>query len=328
MAETTARILALLNLLQTHRQWTGPELALRLEVTERTLRRDFERLRYLGYQVEATRGAAGGYRLVAGSALPPLLLTDDEAVTMAIGLRMAAAIGLEDGEQTTLSALAKLEQVLPSGLRQRVNALAAAVHTQTRLPNRVPVVPVPQETLGQLALACRDRERIRFRYEAADGARSDRSVEPHSLVTVNRTWFLVCWDLARDDWRTFRVDRLSGLFRTRVHFAARELPAADAAEFVEVALASLYGGQNEAEAILAMPIDRMREYFGPWAEGATAVDAQHTRWPVGRASTEEAIAALAWIPASVEYEVRAGDDFLAALHEAAGRMTRASELRS
>jgi predicted DNA-binding transcriptional regulator YafY len=328
MAETTARILALLNLLQTHRQWPGPELARRLEVTERTLRRDIERLRYLGYQVEATRGAAGGYRLEAGSALPPLLLTDDEAVTMAIGLRMAAALGLEDGEQTTLSALAKLEQVLPSGLRHRVNALAAAVHTLARLPNRPETTAVPQEMLGQLALACRDRERIRFHYAAADGQTSDRAVEPHSLVTVNRTWFLVCWDLRRDDWRTFRVDRMSALFHTRLHFPPRELPAADAAEFVEVALSSMNSGANVAEAILDMPIAAMREYFGPWAEGATAIDAHHTSWPVGRGTPEEAIAALAWIPSPVSYEVRAGEDFLAQLHEAAGRMLRASEPRA
>jgi biotin operon repressor BirA-like protein len=149
MAQTTSRILQLLNLLQTHRQWSGAQLADRLAVTRRTLRRDIDRLRELGYRVEATRGSGGGYRLEAGAELPPLLLTAEEAVTMAIGLRVAAAEGLTDGEQTTLSALAKFEQVLPSALRQRVNALAAAVQASSTDSRRT---PVPPDLLGQLAL--------------------------------------------------------------------------------------------------------------------------------------------------------------------------------
>lgn len=319
MSETTSRILALLNLLQTHRQWTGAELASRLEITGRTLRRDIDRLRELGYRVEATRGAAGGYRLEAGSALPPLLLTDDEAVTMAVGLRVAATQGIADGETTTLGALAKFEQVLPPALRQRVNALSVAV--QSLAPRGT---PISAELLGQLALACRDHERIRFSYITADGTTSERVVEPHSLVSSGRTWFFVCWDLRREDWRTFRVDRISSFFGTRVHCEPRDLPTADAAEFVAVALASLHRGRLTASVVMRMPLDEMRVYFGPWAEGAEAVGPHHTRWPIGGDTVESMFAALAWIPAGVEYELHGDAVFLDFVKETGERLRNAT----
>jgi predicted DNA-binding transcriptional regulator YafY len=316
MAETTARILSLLSLLQTHRQWGGGELASRLGVTDRTLRRDIERLRELGYQVAATRGAAGGYRLEAGSQLPPLLLTDDEAVTMAIGLRVAATQGLADGEQTTLSALAKFEQVLPAALRHRVNALAGFLQPQTP---RSTGAPVSQELLGQLALACRDRERIRFHYEAASGEESDRVVEPHTLVAAERRWFFVCWDLHRADWRTFRVDRMSRFFGTRVHFEPRELPADDAAEFVQAALSALRR-PLAAAAHLELPLATMKEYFGVWASEAEALDDRTTRWPIGGDSFETMLASLVWIPVGVPYTLHGSPEFLAFAADAAARL--------
>ncbi|MCS5716667.1 WYL domain-containing protein [Herbiconiux sp. CPCC 205763] len=319
MAETTSRILTLLNLLQTHRQWGGGDLAERLGVTERTLRRDIERLRELGYRVEATRGAAGGYRLEAGSQLPPLLLTDDEAVTMAIGLRVAATQGLADGEQTTLSALAKFEQVLSAALRQRVNAVAGFVQPQSP---RFSDAPVSQELLGQLALACRDRERIRFHYVAAGGVDSDRVVEPHTLVAAARRWFFVCWDLQRDDWRTFRVDRMSSFFGTRVHFDQRDLPAEDAAAFVASALTALRR-RVSADAHLRMPLRVMREQFGPWSTDAEAIDEEWTRWPISGDSLETMLSSLAWIPVGVEYTLHGPPEFLAFAAEAAERMRRA-----
>jgi predicted DNA-binding transcriptional regulator YafY len=318
MAETTSRILTLLNLLQTHRQWAGGDLAQRLGVTERTLRRDIERLRELGYRVEATRGAAGGYRLEAGSQLPPLLLTDDEAVTMAIGLRVAATQGLSDGELTTVSALAKFEQVLPPALRQRVNALAGFVQPQGLSP-RPGGAPVSQELLGQLALACRDRERIRFHYEAASGAESDRVVEPHTLVAAGQRWFFVCWDLQRGEWRTFRVDRMSRFFGTRVRFEPRELPASDAAAFVATALASLRR-RLSAEAHLRLPLAAMREHFGVYATDAVAIDAEWTRWPISGETFETMLASLVWIPPGVEYTLHGPPEFLAFAAEAAERM--------
>jgi predicted DNA-binding transcriptional regulator YafY len=215
MSQTTSRTLELLSLLQTHRHWKGPELAARLGVTARTLRRDVERLRELGYTVSATRGPIGGYQLEGGADMPPLLLTDDEAVALAIGLRAYAVGGIADGELTALTALAKIEQILPSELRRRVNALADVQ------PMRRDVPRVSAELLGQLALACRDGDRIRFSYTARNGAETGRLVEPHSIVSSSRHWFLVAWDLERADWRTFRVDRIRRFHDTRVRAPKR-----------------------------------------------------------------------------------------------------------
>lgn len=314
---TTSRILRLLNLLQTHRHWAGRELASRLGVTERTLRRDVERLRDLGYEVESAPGATGGYRLGSGATLPPLLLSDDEAVTMAIGLRVAATQGLVDGVETTMTALAKLQQVLPSGLRSRVEALGS--HVSLGNPERPTVSP---DLIGQLAMACRDRERIRFRYRAADGAESQRSVEPEAIVPRQGHWFLVAWDRDRGDWRTFRVDRLSELFATRVHFEARNLLAADAAEYVEASLSQLRAGV-EVEAVLEMSPETMRDHFGPWAEGSYPEEGPQgvvTVWPVGGQSARDVVFALVWIPEGVAYSLRGDETVIAGVHEMAGRM--------
>ena len=219
MSDTTTRALSLLNLLQTHRHWPGSELADRLGVTERTVRRDVERLRDLGYRIESSPGSAGGYRLEAGSAVPPLLLTDEEAVAMAIGLRVAASQRLVSGPETTITALAKLEQGLPAPRRRRVNALAATVQ-----PTGINAgAAVSSEVLGELALACRDHERVRFSYTAASGEATRRRVEPHALAPAERHWYLLCWDLDKDDWRTFRVDRLEAVEHTRVLFEPKPL---------------------------------------------------------------------------------------------------------
>lgn len=314
---TTSRVLALLNLLQTHRHWPGLELAERLGVTARTLRRDVDRLRGLGYRVDSAPGTGGGYRLEAGAALPPLLLTDDEAVTMAIGLRVAATQGLTDGQLTTLTALAKLEQVLPAALRSRVNALAG--HVKPMVPEHPAVSP---EILGQLALACRDRDRIRFHYTAAGGEESDRVVEPHSLVAAQRHWFLVCWDLHREDWRTFRVDRLDRFFNTRVRFEVRELPTEDAAEFVAAAMRSVQQPLT-ADVVMQLSLDDMRNHFGAWARDAEPVGAGQTRWRVGGRTPHEVVASLVWIPEGVEYELNADEATRAFVREAAERMLRA-----
>lgn len=320
MAETTNRVLALLSLLQTHRQWSGTELARRLDVTPRTLRRDVERLRELGYRIGAARGAAGGYRLEPGERLPPLLLSDAEAVTTAIGLRVAASLGLTDGEDTTLSALAKFEQVLPSALRERVNALGG--HVEARSPR---AQGVSTDLLGRLALACRDRERLRFRYTAADGAESERVAEPATLVSAERAWYLVAWDVRREDWRTFRVDRMDALLGTRVTFPERDLPYDDAAEYVRQRLASVWAepGSPPGAAVLTMPIERMLEWFGPYARGAEAVDDEHVRWPIAADAIEVMLSSLVWIPAGVEYRLEGSPEFLAAARDTAARLTRA-----
>jgi predicted DNA-binding transcriptional regulator YafY len=318
MSRTTSRTLELLSLLQTHRHWKGPELAARLGVTARTLRRDIERLRALGYTVSATLGSVGGYQLEGGAGMPPLLLTDDEAVALAIGLRSYASGGIADGELTALTALAKIEQILPPDLRRRVNALADV----QPLPRDVPRVPA--ELLGQLALACRDGDRIRFGYTTRDGAESTRVVEPHSIVSSSRSWFLVAWDLDRADWRTFRVDRMNRFLNTRVRTPKRELPAEDAAEFVQAAVASLGQARQTADAVLDLPLEAMMARFGPWSEGATAAGAHRTRWPIGGESFEAMMAALAWIEDGVEYWIEGNPDFAAFVNEAAGRMLRAT----
>src|SRR5919109_1228889 len=177
MTETSGRLLELLSLLQARRDWPGAELADRLEVSGRTIRRDVERLRTLGYPVDSLTGRAGGYRLRAGTAMPPLLLDDEEAIAIAVGLRTAARASVTGIEETAVRALVKLEQVLPAHLRRRVGALGSATFT---LPAGGPTVD-PQ-TLTILAAACRDKESLRFSYRRRDGADSRRLVEPHSLV--------------------------------------------------------------------------------------------------------------------------------------------------
>jgi predicted DNA-binding transcriptional regulator YafY len=206
MKSTSARLLQLLSLLQTRKDWPGADLAERLEVSPRTVRRDVDRLRELGYPIQATMGTGGGYQLGAGAALPPLLLDDDEAVAVAVGLRTAAQGGVSGIEETSVRALAKLLQVLPSRLRRRVDALGAFT---VPMPGQGPTVD--PDTLALVAVACRDSELLRFDYERHDGTVGRRAAEPHRLVSHGRRWYLVAWDTGRDDWRTFRLDRMRPL---------------------------------------------------------------------------------------------------------------------
>jgi len=223
MTDTPARLLKLLSLLQTPREWPGGELAGRLRVSPRTIRRDVERLRDLGYPVRATKGAVGGYRLVAGAARPPLLFDDEETVAIAVGLRAAAGQAVQGIEEASLRALAKLEQVLPSRLRYRVGSLTAA--TVPMFYEGGPTVD-PQD-LTVLAAAVAGGERLRFRYRAGDGAESRRLVEPYRLVATGRRWYLVGHDCDRDDWRIFRVDRIGEPLPTGARTTPRELPGGD-----------------------------------------------------------------------------------------------------
>ena len=228
MTETSSRLLELLSLLQARRDWPGGELADRLGVSRRTIRRDIERLRDLGYPVESLSGPAGGYRLRAGAAMPPLLLDDDEAIAIAVGLGTAARASVTGIEETAVRALVKLEQVLPAHLRRRVRALGSATIAP---PASGPTVD--PRALTVIAAACRDSECLRFAYQSRDGTESHREVEPHSLVNLGRRWYLVAWDRHREDWRSFRIDRLRRPGATGVRFAARKLPARDAATYVE-----------------------------------------------------------------------------------------------
>lgn len=232
MLETSARLLKLLALLQMHRDWTGAELADRLSVTGRTVRRDVDRLRELGYPVHATQGT-GGYRLGAGAALPPLLLDDEEAVAVAVGLRSTSDGSVIGIEEAALRALTKLEQVLPPRLRHRVSTLRAAT---IRVGASGPAVE--PNTLMAIADACQRHERLRFDYRDHHGAATLRSVEPHTLVNFSRRWYLVGWDVDRADWRTFRVDRLSPRVPTGPRFPPREPPEGDVAAYLSRQLSS------------------------------------------------------------------------------------------
>ncbi|WP_283134499.1 helix-turn-helix transcriptional regulator [Rhizohabitans arisaemae] len=232
MLETSARLLRLLSLLQTHRDWSGAELAERLGVSGRTVRRDVDRLRELGYPVHATAGMSG-YRLGAGTALPPLLLDDDEAVAVAIGLRTAAARGVTGIEETSVRALMKLEQVLPSRLRARVGALQAMT-----VPMTAGGPTVDPELLTAVAAACRDRMGLRFDYRSYDGTETVRLVEPHRLVASDRRWYLVAFDTGRDDWRTFRLDRVRLRTPGGPRFAPRDPPEGDLAGYTSRMISS------------------------------------------------------------------------------------------
>ena len=197
------------------------------------MRNDIERLRSLGYPVDATPGVAGGYRLGTGAALPPLLLDDDEAVAVAIGLRTAAGSTIEGIEETSVRALAKVERLLPSRLRHRISTLAAAV---VSLPPTGPAVPA--DTLTVIAAACRDHERLRFDYRGHAGSSSSRVVEPHRLVHSAKRWYLLGWDVDREDWRTFRVDRLRLRTPNGPRFTPRELSEAEVSSRVAQGLAT------------------------------------------------------------------------------------------
>lgn len=227
MLETSARLLRLLSLFQTRRDWSGPELAERLGVSTRTVRNDVERLRSLGYPVTARPGVAGGYRLGQGADLPPLLLDDDEAVAVAVALRTATNGSVTGIEETSVRALAKLEQVLPSRLRHRVGTL----QTYTVAVDR-PGPTVESSVLTTVAATCRDHEQLRFDYRDHDGTESRRTVEPHRLAHAHRRWYLVAWDVDRGAWRTFRVDRMTPRTPTGPRFVPREPPAGDVAAFV------------------------------------------------------------------------------------------------
>ncbi|WP_282701528.1 YafY family protein [Streptomyces sp. CC219B] len=261
MLETSARLLRLLSLLQAHREWSGAQLADRLGVTPRTVRRDVDRLRELGYPVNASPGTGGGYQLGAGAELPPLLLDDDEAVAVAVGLRTAAGQGIEGIGETSVRALAKLEQVLPNRLRRRVSALNAFTVPLLRGPQPSAVDP---NLLTELAHLCRDAERLRFEYRDHEGASTRRSVEPHRLVCTERRWYLVAWDLDRDDWRTFRVDRITPKPPHGPRFTPRRPPADDLAAYVSQGISTrAYAAQ--AVVRLLVPLEEAAAQISPSA---------------------------------------------------------------
>jgi predicted DNA-binding transcriptional regulator YafY len=316
MSETASRLLELLSLLQARRDWPGTELAERLGVSGRTIRRDVERLRALGYPVDSLTGPAGGYRLQAGTALPPLLLDEDEAIAIAVGLRTAARASVTGIEETAIRALVKLEQVLPAHLRRRIAALGSA--TVALAPGGPTVDPQQLTTVGA---ACRDTECLRFAYASRDGTASRREVEPHALVNRGRRWYLVAWDRGRVDWRTFRVDRLTRAAATGARFTPRTLPAKDAAAYVEQSLAGAFSRFEARVTVHASAEDagrRLRFVGGT----LTPIDEHSCEYRVSDDDIEWLALRIAML--GVEAEVHEPPELIAQLRELAARLTRAA----
>ncbi|RKT56376.1 helix-turn-helix transcriptional regulator [Saccharothrix australiensis] len=280
MLETSARLLKLLSLLQVRRDWPGRELAARLGVDVRTVRRDVDKLRSLGYPVNAAPGVAGGYQLGAGAELPPLLLDDDEAVAVAVGLRTAANGTVSGIEETSVRALAKLEQVLPARLRRRVNALQE--HTVSLAPA---VATVDPRTLTVIAGACRDHQRLRFAYAGREGA-TKRHVEPLGLAHTGRRWYLVAWDVDKGDWRTFRVDRIPEEPTQGARFTPREPPAEDLASYVSRQL-TVAPYTYRAELVMHAPLEEVELRTSRTSVHLERIDDRTTLLTVGSPSLEE-----------------------------------------
>ena len=223
MSDVTSRALRLLALLQSRSVWTGPELAAEMAVTTRTVRRDVDRLRELGYPVLTSAGHGGGYQLGAGRALPPLLLSSSEAVAVAVGLRLAASSGVDGLDEEALRALAALDRILPASVRAEVGAISEATGVIAR-----PAAGIRSEVLISLASAVRDGVRVRVDYERADGERAERRLEPHRVLSVEGRWYLFAWDLVREDWRTFRLDRMHEVHSSTFAIIPRPTPDIEA----------------------------------------------------------------------------------------------------
>jgi predicted DNA-binding transcriptional regulator YafY len=318
MAETSARLLSLLSLLQTPREWPGPELARRLEVTTRTVRNDVERLRRMGYPVQATRGAVGGYRLSAGAAMPPLLLEDDEAVAVAVSLRTATGGAVEGLEETALRALTKLQQVLPPRLGRRVDALQShtvRVSGQRRGPH------VEGGLLALIAATARDREIMRFRYSDHSGAGTERRVEPYRLVNWGRRWYLVAFDLERAGWRTFRVDRVAGPRTIGHRFTLRPLPATDIAAYVAANTRQVQM-KVRGRVIVHAPAEEVAARMGSWSSSIEPQGPDRCLVQLGGRSVDDIAFWLGVLES--DFDVVDSPELAAAVRRIAGRYARAT----
>lgn len=315
MLKTSARLLSLLSLLQARREWAGTELAERLEVGVRTIRRDIDRLRTLGYPVHATPGRAGGYRLGGGATMPPLLLDDDEAIAVAVGLRTAATGNVTGIEETSVRALAKLETLLPSRLRRRVNALSSAT---VPLPGGGPAVD--PGTLTVIASACRDHETLRFTYQTHQGTSSGRTVEPHRLVPTGRRWYLVAWDLERQAWRTMRVDRIETRPSAGARFTPRDPPDDLAAYVTQAISSSPY--RYRACVTLHAPIAMVADRIPPTVGSLRVIDEHSCQLDAGGNRLEEI---AIWIAAiGADFEIHHPPELTDHVRELAERFTRAA----
>ncbi|AHH16470.1 putative DNA-binding protein [Nocardia nova SH22a] len=317
MANTSTRTLRLLSLLQTHKYWPGAELADRLGVSARTLRRDVDRLRDLGYPVEAQRGVDGGYQLAPGAALPPLMVDDEEAVALVVGLHGATQSMVADVAESSVRALAKVVQVMPPRLRRRVEAIRAMTVDAGWPGATAPAVD--PAALTTVAVACRDGERLHFAYTAADGRESDRHVEPHRLVSLARRWYLVAYDLTRQDWRSFRLDRVTGARSDGYRFGPRELPT-DPAEFVRAGMANL-PRPYRVVVIVDAPEDIVRERIGRYCT-ITPIDSGHCRVTMSADSLHWPMLALGTVGA--DFHVVEPSELVVELRDWADRFQRAA----
>ena len=314
---TSARLLRLLSLLQTPRDWTGTELAQRLEVSPRTIRNDVERLRALGYPVHATRGSVGGYRLEAGSSLPPLLLEDDEAVAVAIGLRTATAGAVTGIEETSLRALAKLEQVLPPRLRHQVGTLQrVTVHVRRR-----PVATVDPSALTELGRLAREHFTLRFDYADRRQTASQRRVEPYRIVNAGQRWYLVAWDLDRADWRTFRIDRMREGMSSGPRFSPRPLSDAEVEALVSRGV-PVEARVHQARVVVHAPAAALAERFGPWLGQISAIDETSSLVETGGDDLEMLAAYLGLLGA--DFSVEEPPELVAAVRAIAARFAAAT----
>jgi predicted DNA-binding transcriptional regulator YafY len=317
MLETSARLLRLLSLFQGRRYWSGADLAGRLEITSRTLRRDVDKLRSLGYPIHSTSGAEGGYQLGAGAEMPPLLLDDEEAVAVALGLRCVVTGGIEGVEESSVRALLKIEQILPPRLARRVAALQAVVVAPSTSS-----ASVDARTLATIAGACRDCEMLRFRYRDHAGAASARSVEPHRVVNTGRRWYLVAWDTARNDWRTFRVDRMERrLTATGLRFTPREPPARDLTAYVSGGGWS--AARCRARLKLFVAAEVVAQRLPPCIGLIEPIDEQNCFFETGASTYENLAVHLALI--GVDFEILEPVELVTEVARLAERYRRASD---
>ncbi|HVZ70826.1 MAG TPA: transcriptional regulator [Polyangia bacterium] len=297
MLQSSARLLRLLTFFQSRATWTGAELTERLEVTARTVRRDVDRLRALGYPVDSTTGPAGGYKLGPGAKLPPLMLDDEEGVAVAIALRDANddVAGVSEAARR---ALAKIDQVLPARLRKRLGALRAAV---VRAPGTTAGAKVELGVVDALAAACNEHRVASFGYRDQEGRATRRSVEPQRLVLSGRRWYLAAWDRAREDWRTFRVDRVVAPVELGVAFAPRPAPDDDVAGFVARAT-SWRRSPVQARVLFDAPVAKLRAKIPPAYGDLTPVGKKKCRLETGGTSLDGVAVWLAvtGVPFTVE----------------------------
>jgi predicted DNA-binding transcriptional regulator YafY len=317
MLPTSARLLRLLTLLQTGRFWTGARLAEKLEVTERTVRRDVEKIRVLGYTVQASSGVAGGYQLGRGPDLPPLLFEDDEALAVALGLRSAVSETIGGMEEASVRALAKLEQLMPERLRRRVQTLQKAIVPLHRTGPRVDA-----GILSTLAAGCRNQELVRFDYESNTNQQTSRCAEPYGLVHSSARWYLAAWDVHREDWRTFRVDRIRGKVTASERFVARSVPDGGVANYVRRSVAvSAY--TFHARIVLHSPLEEVSLRIPPLAGFLKPLDANTCLLETGGNSIDSLLLYVGSL--GVEFDILGPPELQEAVLGLAKRFARAAK---